>query len=342
MYQTYLWKIKPISSYMTPWQSDTIYGHLLWAAKLFFGEEEIEKTINEFEDGKAPFIVSDGFTSSIEKTREDKLEDNKELEKVAAKLPILKKTFSKREKTQELSKKYNKDTISIVKKLKEINKIKEVDIDVFNKFRGNYDNDKFIEEQMEKSVVGGKNKKYSSISSPVMHNNINRLSGTTEDNDLYSLRENFAGEICIYVKLKEDYPVEKFEKLLSFIEMNGFGKKSSSGKGAIERISFDKFDGFTKIDNANGFVVLSNYIPKEKDYKKIISGNTVLKIGKVANIDGNEDFPFKKPFTCFGAGSLFLNGENQFVGKVLKDIHIDKKIVQIGIPFTLEVLIDEK
>ena len=30
MYQTYLLKLKLLSSYMSLWQSDTIYGHLLW------------------------------------------------------------------------------------------------------------------------------------------------------------------------------------------------------------------------------------------------------------------------------------------------------------------------
>ncbi|MGF6907603.1 type III-A CRISPR-associated RAMP protein Csm4 [Fusobacterium sp. PH5-44] len=328
MYQTYLWKIKPMSSYITPWQSDTIYGHLLWGIKLFYGEDEINATIKEFEEKKPPFIVSNGFSSKRVK------ENGKE--KLEMSFPIPKKSLPKRADSSELAKKHELTTVEVVNLLKKINKIKEVRLDDFNKLRGNYSNIEFVSDLLSK-----KNEDVikSQASALVMHNSINRLSGTTEENNLFSLEENFAEEICIYIKVRSDYPIGKIEKLLSFIEGNGFGKKASAGKGAIETISFGKFDGFTKVDNANGFIVLSNYIPKANDYTKIVSGNTVLKIGKVANIDGNEDFPFKKPFTCFSAGSIFIKGENEISGKVLRDIHIDKKIVQIGIPFTLEVIV---
>lgn len=316
MYDIYLWKIKPLSSYMTPWQSDTIYGHLLWGATLMYGEDETNKLIEEFKNLNSPFIVSDGF--------------------IDGELPMIEKGQVKREDTEEFSKIYGKNIVETVKKLKEINKIKNIDIDTFNKFRDGYSKKEFIKDTLSlENSLGGKK---STATNLVMHNIINRLSGGTGDNGIFSQKEMFVdGEIHIFIKIRKDFDIKKMDNLLKFIEDNGYGKKSSSGKGAIKRISFEKFDGFKEVKNPNAFVTLSNYIPKEYDYTDVIYSSPLTKRGKIGNIDGNLDFPFKKPFVCFSAGSLFKKGDNNKFGKVLEGIHFDKKIVQIGIPFTLEV-----
>ncbi len=313
MYNIYLWKIKPLSSYMTPWQSDTIYGHLLYGAGLLYDESFVTSLIKEFEE-YPPFIVSDGF--------------------VGNKLPMINKGNLKRNETEEFCKTYKKDAIEIIKELKEINKIKFISLDEFNKFRTeNYNKKSFVHDKLLETLKEKNNKNQQST--PVMHNVINRISGSTQDNSLFHLKETYINEdIYIYIKVREDFDLEILKKLLSFMENNGFGKKTSSGKGNFKTVSFERFDGFTTIENPNAFVTLSNYIPKEFDYEEVISSSHIIKRGKVY---GDTAFPFKKPFACFTQGSLFKMSENKKYGKVLKGIHIDEKIVQIGIPFTLEV-----
>lgn len=318
MYDTYLWKIKPLSSYMTPWQSDTIYGHLLWGAKLIYGDDEVSNLIKEFEGENPPFIVSNGF--------------------LGGKLPKFQKDSIKRSYTKEFSKIYNENIVETVKKLKEINKIKNVSIEIFNKLRGDYSNKNYIEDLLRNSKQKeSKEIKYSCIDS-VMHNNINRLTGTTVDKGIYSLKETFVGDdIYIFIKVNKSFNIEKMKGLLKFIENNGFGKKVSVGKGAFKEVSFEKFSQFNHIENANAFVTLSNYIPKLGDYTQVISETHLIKRGKIANIEGEVAFPFKKPFSCFAPGSVFKKDKNEKIGQVLKNLHYDKKIVQIGIPFILEV-----
>ena len=315
MYNTYIWKLKPLSSQMTLWQSDTIYGHLLYGASLLYGDDYVENLIKQFEENP-PFIVSDGFIDGM--------------------LPMINKGVVKRSDTEEFSKIYGQNQIETVKKLKEINKIKNISIEDFNRLReGNFNKKDFIIEKLKETKENSKNSTKKTETISVIHNVINRLNGSTGDNGIFPQKEIFInGDIHIFIKVRKDFNIGELDELLKFVESNGYGKKVSSGHGAIKRITFEKFDGFKEIKGADAFITLSNYIPKEFDYDEVISCTPLVKKGKVYQY---MEFPFKKPFSCFMAGSLFKKSQNKFYGKVLRNVHIDKKIVQIGIPFTLEV-----
>lgn len=318
MYDIYLWRVKPTSSHMTPWQSDTIYGHMLYAIAMLYGKEEYERVVKEFIELRTPFIVSDGF--------------------IDGKLPLFNKSGISREDTEFFSKTINKNLVETVKHLKKINKIKNISIDEFNRLRGGeFSNRDFIVEKL-RGIEKSEEKKSTQNVALVLHNNINRCTGTTVEDGIYSLKEIFIdGEIYVFIKIRKDFPVEKVDKILSFIEGNGFGKKVSSGKGAIERVAFEKFDKFVEIEGADGFVSLSNYTPKSEDYEEVICGTPLVKRGKTADVGDNMNFPFKKPFACFTPGALFKGSVNDEKGRVLTEIYINKNVVQVGIPFVLGV-----
>ena len=323
MYDIYLWKVRPTSSHMTPWQSDTIYGHMLYAIAMLYGKEEYDKVVEDFIKLKSPFIVSDGF--------------------INGKLPLFNKSIINREDTEFFSKIVNKDLIETVKYLKKINKIKNISMEEFNKLRtSEFSNKDFIVKKLKEIVEDNKkevNKKQIIQNvALVLHNNINRCTGATIENGIFSLKEIFInGEIHVFIKIRKDFSIEKINNILKFIESNGFGKKISSGKGAIERISFEKYNVFEEVKDANAFISLSNYMPKEGDYEEVICGTPLVKRGKTTDIGNNMNFPFKKPFACFIPGALFKGKINNEKGKVLTNIYISKNIVQIGIPFVLGV-----
>ncbi|EYD68940.1 hypothetical protein MWG03_00560 [Fusobacterium necrophorum] len=319
-YAIYCWKIKALSSYLTPWQSDTIYGHIFWAISLLEGEEELKKIIREFEEKNPPFIVSNGFTENS--------------------YPLLQKESIERNFTLECQKKFKKSMVDTVRTLKKIHKISFVSLDDFNVLRGKMKNSDFIQEKLWLQVEQEEKKKQKKreLESITYHNVINRTSGSTEDNALFTQKEYTLSEnLCIFIKLREDFPIDRINKYLHWIEETGYGKKISTGKGQISRVSFEKFEGFQKIENANAFVVLSNYIPEEGDYEREEHLEVLTKIPKLASDYTKNTIPFKKTFSCFTPGSLFYGQKREIVGKVLKDIHVDKNIIQVGIPFTLEV-----
>ena len=142
-----------------------------------------------------------------------------------------------------------------------------------------------------------------------------------------------------FIKLREDFSREKLETYINYVALNGFGKKASTGKGAFQILSLEENKTSFKVENPNAFMVLSNYIPKVGDYEEVLSVKTLTKFGKVGGNEENN--PFKKPFICFEAGSLFKGTADNIKGKLLEDLHYEKSIVQFGIPYIVEVRTDE-
>lgn len=317
MYQTYLWKIEPLSSYMTPWQSDTIYGHLLWGIVLKYGEYELKQILNDFKNGNPPFIVSNGFLNS--------------------RLPLINKNIIKNQDIESLSVHLKESVVNVATKIKRLKNIPDTSIEIFNKLRKKENN---ILDMMSDILEDDDRERLDELktfSIENIHNKIDRLTGNTRENSIFSMKESFVkGHIAIFIKLNEGYSLEKLEELLKFVEDNGFGKKTSVGKGAFRTISFEKYDGFEKVAG-NGYITLSNYIPNENDYDYVENSDILIKRGKVGNFYGDNKNPFKKPFSCFKPGSIFRGDCKKIKGKILNNLAENKEIVQIGIPFIVEV-----
>ncbi|MBN2837220.1 MAG: hypothetical protein JXM74_00515 [Fusobacteriaceae bacterium] len=318
MYKEYRLKIKPLSSYITPWQSDTFIGHLFWAIKYIEGDDFLEQLINESKNFNPPFIFSDGL-----------------LEKF---LPKPDYPFLKRTELIKLGEKvFEKDSYTQLKKVKKINTICE---DEFMEYINGCNAKRFIENNLNRL----KNKEEIKVKSSIKavnstHNVINRLTGTTTENSLFTMVEySIKGNLEFFIKLRKDFPIEKLENYINYVSLNGFGKKASTGKGAFEIISLEEFEGFS-VKNPNAFMVLSNYIPKDGDYDETLSVKTLTKYGKVGG--NEEELPFKKPFICFEKGSIFKGSPENIKGQLLEDLHYDKNIVQFGIPYIVEVRVDE-
>ncbi len=57
-YSTWKIKLKPKSSFITPIQSDTLFGSMIWALKMIEGEKFIENIVEETKNYNPPFIFS--------------------------------------------------------------------------------------------------------------------------------------------------------------------------------------------------------------------------------------------------------------------------------------------
>lgn len=58
---TYRIKLKAQSGFLTPFQADTIFGHLCWVIAHQDGEGALQEFLAPFSEGAPPFLISDGF-----------------------------------------------------------------------------------------------------------------------------------------------------------------------------------------------------------------------------------------------------------------------------------------
>lgn len=63
--KTYYVKLESESSTLTPFQADTLFGHLCWVVAHKGGDKELEKFLEPFRKGTPSFIISDGFPDNL-------------------------------------------------------------------------------------------------------------------------------------------------------------------------------------------------------------------------------------------------------------------------------------
>jgi len=59
--KTYKLKLTTHSGFITPFQADTLFGHLCWVVAYQEGEKELQEFLEPFKQGDPPFVLSDGF-----------------------------------------------------------------------------------------------------------------------------------------------------------------------------------------------------------------------------------------------------------------------------------------
>jgi len=59
--QTVRIKLKLKSTFITDWQSDTLFGHLCWVVMRSEGEDGLKEFLQPFMERRPPFLLSNGF-----------------------------------------------------------------------------------------------------------------------------------------------------------------------------------------------------------------------------------------------------------------------------------------
>lgn len=305
--QTYRIKLYLSSGFITPWHADTIFGHLCWAAErhgAFDNFTGASGLIDLYRGGTPPLILSDAFPAGF--------------------LPApanLKEFFGRRS-----GDKLDVDSYSFLKRVKSTEYI------TMEQFRSYQCGELFDLVEQEGQVV----------SSVTLHNQINRLTGTTGDKgSLFELDERFVkgDRLNIYARIEEDFE-DDVKRLFEFFAAGGFGKKKSTGKGSFQLEEFEKFDELDVVDTPNGFVTLSHFVSSTHDpvdgaYK------TVVKYGKLGEEKALCGNPFKKPLLMFKPGAVFrTEAFKQFAGRLIENIaYADDSVVQYGYALTAPVQI---
>jgi CRISPR-associated protein Csm4 len=286
-YECYRLSIGLKSPVGTPWQADTVIGHLAWMVAFNEGLKGVEEFLAPFITGNPPFIVSDGFPGGL-----------------------LPRPLGIRQMT-------GINDLASYTRERSKRKAEFLEIGDFEKARRG----KEIEGEPLPSPWEG---------FETLHAAISRKSNTTtgEAGNLFSTeswviraedQDDEVSTINVYSYCLKSWR-EKVERLFQQLSMMGFGRDKSVGSGHFNLLKMEEWKGFGSFDGANGFIVLSSFVPAEDDP---VNGRWALNI-KYGKLGENVAYgnPFKRPFLQIKPGGTFYTGAppKAYYGRVLKDL----------------------
>ncbi len=304
--KTYRLKIKPLSSFLTPWQADTIFGSICWVIAWRDGEEALTNFLLEYKNYNPIFVLSDGMPG--------------DLLPAPFNLPHM------------MTKTDNREEYEKGKKLKKILWISQ---EKFESVRKGHIQGDLLEDCKPF-------KTFTTLHSSI--NRVTGTTG--EEGSLFEIQEHALetslSTISIYLKIRDGWE-EKVFSLFNDLSLMGYGKKKSVGKGSFQiEGDLERFETFERSEDSNGFVTLSNFVPSPNDptegYYK-----TMVKYGKLGGEFTFSENPFKKPLMMLSAGSSFRVEGNikPFYGKMIENISPAKSyVIHYGYAFSVPAIIN--
>lgn len=316
---TYLYCVTTCSAAGTPLRSDTLYGHLLCAARELDGENALGNLVGRFKEGRPPFILSSAFPAGM------------------LPMPVLpnipRADFQRfaRERTE-----FGGSMFRALEKYKDFKKIKWLPVSLWVQLSVGFSQERLFAAYLDNLETG-------TFAAPAgkteleLHNTIDRQRGTVlAEGGLYTSEAAFylPGTV-LEMYVQTDDP-STFERYLEVLAKTGYGRDRSTGKGSFTFRRDDGFDPSLMAGSGNALMSLSvcshQNLSTIKGYYSVFT-----KYGKVWNGFGQNN-PFKKPFLAFAEGSVFQ--ELPADGYILQGIHSDPKIVQITWPLTLPLTLE--
>jgi CRISPR-associated protein Csm4 len=319
---TYRATLKPKSATRTPWQADTMFGHLCWLILYGQGEAVLNEFLASYQANDPPLLFSNGFPGDW----------------LPRPLLPARPIDAGRPKQRQ---------VDLMQQAKATKGIRWVSLAEFNRLRRGEP----VELEPRPGVSGNRT---------ILKNQINRLTfGTTPIDDepgggnLFNADElafvDDSGprpvglDITIYLKVKDEAWAGRAETWLNQLALSGYGAKKSVGYGHFELARWERFTAFDDApQNANGFIGLSNWVPAANDptdgyYQRLV------KYGKLGEALANADNPFKFPLIMLRAGSSFYTGEaiKEWYGRLVTGIApANKDVVQYGYAFAVPARLD--
>ncbi|MDD3535997.1 MAG: hypothetical protein PHC50_07630 [Candidatus Cloacimonetes bacterium] len=325
--QSYKISWEPRSTAATFLQSDTIFGHLAWAVKYLWGEEELERLISELKS-KPVFVLSSAFPKGL-------------LPKPALSLSGQILNLGR----AALLEKYKVSDLELSRLFKTIKKDTYISLDYLQKQDYVYNALDHLELRLKQEVAkkkdsGSRREPQKETKQIEFHNKIDRQSGTTSGaGELFASPVTFYHDLCFDSWLDTDfYNHEQLQELFNFISIHGFGKDKNTGRGKYE-IKIEPYN-WSRCTDFNAHLNLSNMVPSECDNPRC-SYLSNTKFGKVGGDFAVSETPFKYPVLVIGPGAVFSAVEvpQPPRGSLLDSIHPNPKIVQNLYSYSIPVKI---
>ena len=268
----------------TPWQADTIWGHLAWGLRYTRGEAALNPFLKRYRDGQPPLLVSDGFPGDL--------------------LPRPLAPGRQPDTTKPLA-----EQVEAFGAARQRRRPAYVTADSFSAYlRG-------------EEPAGTAEPPTGWGWRSVLKNQVSRTVATAgaEGGTLYSMDELWWPEVRIYALVDEGF-VDETRTLFEHLAVEGYGKRRSAGYGAVHSLDVAQFSGFDSPADANGFVSLSSFVPGADDPTNGF-WQVSVKYGRLGEEYAYGPNPFKRPLLMLAAGSAFYDSPvRPFYGTLVEGV----------------------
>lgn len=317
----YRYCITPQSAFATPLRSDTLQGHLLWAAAMRHGPDRVKELIHAFDQGAPPFVLSSAFPAGC------------------LPMPVLPPIGRQRFKSRFAPKG------DLFEKLQQFKTFRQQDcwpVAQWHRLQGRISQETLFaiwqaDTACQSPADGGSAPVETAQTTYAPHVNIDRLTGRVlASGGLFFSQQTWhppGTHLDLYVQTDD---LETFEDLFSHVAAMGYGADRSTGAGQFSFTRDDAFDPAPFQAETSHQLCLSVCAAQDMT---AFSGywNTMVKHGRTWSGFG-QIHPFKKPFFAFTEGSLFHRMPDK--GYLIRDIHSDRQVVQICWPLTIPVTLE--
>lgn len=266
----YCIRIRLLSPLGTPWQSDTVFGHLAWHVARGRGGIAVDEFLAPFTQGCPPFVLSDGFPDDLLP---------RPFLPPSAQAPTTPREYADTKERQK----------ALFVTRTDFAAIRRGDPSSWSPAR-----DPWLRFEMLHAAISRTTNTTTAPGEEQEEGNLFPTALlTTAEGDVLSL----------YLRADEEWADWVLEMLDDMAPL-GFGRDRSTGSGAFEVLASEPFDDFSPIPDANAFVSLSSYCPARDD-PTTGRWRLRLKYGRLGENAGQGN-PFKRPLVQFEPGAVFL------------------------------------
>jgi len=327
-YRLFRQTIQPQSAFLTPLQSDTLFGHLMWSLRYLEGEGKLKEFLERYRSGPPPLLISRGMPQGY--------------------LPVpVMPSLPRQERLTLIEELWRSSSTAnqrvAVELLREATHRDWLPLDLWQQLVNGLSPCALFKLLLEKERPDPHSKAL-----VVTRTAVDRITSSGREGQLFVKDETFYPEdqpFDIWFKLSEEAIAEglldRLNEWWMGIEATGFGHRKSSGAGAFRRVGdVEPADGqLPTAGQPNAFATLSAYVPKPGDP---VEGyyRTRIKRGKLGEGYALPK-PWKKPLTMLAPGSIFRTDGAEvadYYGQLVEGIHWTiEGIVQYAYAFPLPV-----
>lgn len=295
----YCIRIRLLSPVGTPWQSDTIFGHLAWHVAYGCAGMTIEEFLAPFREGRPPFVLSDGFPDGL------------------LPRPFLPALSDASRDRQEYARTKRKEKALLVSQ-EDFQKIRRGEVSAWEPVDHPWRQFDILHASINRLTGTTTAPEAEESETPATEGHLFATRLSVPERKIEEGKSEVA-LLSVYLRAEDPWG-ERVPEMLADLARVGFGRDKSSGCGAFEVIDVQPFDGFAPLADANAFISLSSYCPARHDPTRG-RWKIRLKYGKLGENAGGAN-PFKRPLIQFEPGAVFITHgpPRPFYGRAVENI----------------------